>query len=291
MHGRTRHPSRAGKRNTVCQQWACSMWRIQRKRRSDPTLARHGDQLILSPPQGPTLYIYSCIAMFSLFASEKPQPKAAEVAIQKISNISATHLSRFERLPKVQRYAIIGAASVGGVSLLYALTRSSKSARRPPIPSPRDSLLPDLSPEDAADLPYHPAALPGARDVDSPWGTIRVYEFGPRDGEKVLLIHGISTPSIALTDLAHKLVGRGRRVMLFGGSSLLSLLVFATTSLLWLFQGLETHNILGLDVWYMLFLHGFHDRHICIPHVEPGVKPCHGPCYFTRFGKGPGSPT
>ncbi|KAI4647137.1 uncharacterized protein J4E78_009113 [Alternaria triticimaculans] len=153
--------------------------------------------------------------MFSLFASEKPQPKAAEVAIQRVSNITATQLSRFERLPKVQRYAIIGAASVGGLSILWALTSSSKSARRPPIASPRDSLLPDLSPEDAAELPYHPAALPGARDVDSPWGTIRVYEFGPRDGEKVLLIHGISTPSIALTDLAHKLVGRGRRVMLF----------------------------------------------------------------------------
>ncbi|KAI4950901.1 hypothetical protein J4E86_007409 [Alternaria arbusti] len=153
--------------------------------------------------------------MFSLFASEKPQPKAAEVAIQRVSNITATQLSRFERLPKVQRYAIIGVASVGGLSILWALTSSSKSARRPPIPSPRDSLLPDLSPEDAAELPYHPAALPGARDVDSPWGTIRVYEFGPRDGEKVLLIHGISTPSIALTDLAHKLVGRGRRVMLF----------------------------------------------------------------------------
>ncbi|KAI4637912.1 hypothetical protein J4E83_000730 [Alternaria metachromatica] len=153
--------------------------------------------------------------MFSLFASEKPQPKAAEVAIQRVSNITATQLSRFERLPKVQRYAIIGAASVGGLSILWALTSSSKSARRPPVPSPRDSLLPDLSPEDAAELPYHPAALPGARDVDSPWGTIRVYEFGPRDGEKVLLIHGISTPSIALTDLAHKLVGRGRRVMLF----------------------------------------------------------------------------
>ncbi|KAI4690918.1 uncharacterized protein J4E88_002391 [Alternaria novae-zelandiae] len=153
--------------------------------------------------------------MFSLFASEKPQPKAAEVAIQRVSNITATQLSRFERLPKVQRYAIIGAASVGGLSILWALTSSSKAARRPLIPSPRDSLLPDLSPEDAAELPYHPAALPGARDVDSPWGTIRVYEFGPRDGEKVLLIHGISTPSIALTDLAHKLVGRGRRVMLF----------------------------------------------------------------------------
>ena len=184
--------------------------------------------------------------MFSLFASEKPQPKAAEVAIQRVSNITATQLSRFERLPKVQRYAIIGAASVGGLSILWALTSSSKSARRPPIASPRDSLLPDLSPEDAAELPYHPAALPGARDVDSPWGTIRVYEFGPRDGEKVLLIHGISTPSIALTDLAHKLVGRGRRVMLFGGSSLLSLLVFAPSLSCSLFQSRETkHRLPG----------------------------------------------
>lgn len=188
-----------------------------------PNLARVGDRLISSPPQGPTLYSYinSCLAaaMFSRFANDKqPAPKAAEVAIAKISNISATQLSRFERLPKIQRYAILGAASVGGLSLLWALTSSSKPAKRLPIPSPRRSLLPDISPEDVAELPYHPAALPGARDVDSPFGSIRVYEFGPRDGEKVLLIHGISTPSIALTDLAHKLVGRGRRVMLFGGS-------------------------------------------------------------------------
>jgi hypothetical protein len=156
--------------------------------------------------------------MFSLFASEKPQPKVAEVAIKKISAISATQLSRFERLPQAQRYAIIGAASLGGLSFLWTLTASSKSTRRPPIPSPGKSLLPDISPEEAGALPYHPAALPGARDVDSPFGNIRVYEFGPRDGEKVLLVHGISTPSIALTDLAHKLVGRGRRVMLFGRS-------------------------------------------------------------------------
>ncbi|EUC46117.1 hypothetical protein COCMIDRAFT_93673 [Bipolaris oryzae ATCC 44560] len=155
--------------------------------------------------------------MFSRFANDKqPAPKAAEVAIARISNISATQLSRFERLPKIQRYAILGAASVGGLSLLWALTSSSsKPAKRLPVPSPRRSLLPDISPEHVAELPYHPAALPGARDVDSPFGSIRVYEFGPRDGEKVLLVHGISTPSIALTDLAHKLVGRGRRVMLF----------------------------------------------------------------------------
>ncbi|KAF1939119.1 alpha/beta-hydrolase [Clathrospora elynae] len=153
--------------------------------------------------------------MFSLFASEKPQPKAAEVAIQRITSISTNSLSRFERLPKAQRYLIIGAASLGGLSLLWSISASSRFYQRPPIPSPKQTLLPELTSEEAGELPYHPAALPGARDVDSPYGSIRVYEFGPRDGERVLLIHGISTPSIALADLAHKLAGKGRRVMLF----------------------------------------------------------------------------
>lgn len=48
---------------------------------------------------------------------------------------------------------------------------------------------------------------------------MRVYEFGPESGRKVLLLHGISTPCIALTGLAHGLVSRGCRVLvldLFG---------------------------------------------------------------------------
>ena len=44
---------------------------------------------------------------------------------------------------------------------------------------------------------------------------MRVYEFGPVDGEKVLLVHGISTSCITLGRLAHELVARGCRVMLF----------------------------------------------------------------------------
>jgi hypothetical protein len=79
-----------------------------------------------------------------------------------------------------------------------------------PIPPPNPPK------EELAQLPYPPDALPGARDVDSPYGTTRVYEWGPEDGPKVLLIHGISTPSIALADLAHRLVAKGYRVMLFG---------------------------------------------------------------------------
>lgn len=42
-----------------------------------------------------------------------------------------------------------------------------------------------------------------------------MYEWGPEEGEKILLVHGISTPSIALADLGHKLVRKGHRVMLF----------------------------------------------------------------------------
>ncbi|CAM1505635.1 Fc.00g112720.m01.CDS01 [Cosmosporella sp. VM-42] len=65
------------------------------------------------------------------------------------------------------------------------------------------------------ELVYQPDAFPGARDVDTPYGTIRVYEFGPENGEKVLFVHGISTPCITLGPIAHALVKRGCRVMLF----------------------------------------------------------------------------
>ncbi|KAL9024464.1 MAG: hypothetical protein Q9180_007892, partial [Flavoplaca navasiana] len=68
----------------------------------------------------------------------------------------------------------------------------------PIIPSPRETLLPYLSPSEIAKLPYPPDALPGARDIPSPHGSLRVYEWGPENGRRVLMIHGISTPSIAL---------------------------------------------------------------------------------------------
>lgn len=83
------------------------------------------------------------------------------------------------------------------------------------VVSPRESLLPKLSEAEIADLPYPPDALPGARDIASPYGTIRAYEWGPEDGGKVLLIHGISTPCLALGSVAHGLVANGHRVMLF----------------------------------------------------------------------------
>lgn len=93
--------------------------------------------------------------------------------------------------------------------------------------SPRTTLLPKLSSDEAAALPYPPDVLPGARDVETPYGSLRVYEWGPIEGDKVLLVHGISTPCVALAPLAEELVKRGRRVMLFGKSR--SLFFFTST--------------------------------------------------------------
>jgi hypothetical protein len=96
-----------------------------------------------------------------------------------------------------------------------ATTITTTTARY--IRSPKTSgVLAGLSPAELAALPYPPDALPGGRDVATPYGAVRVYEWGPEDGEPVLLLHGISTPCIALGDLAYELVAQGCRVMLFG---------------------------------------------------------------------------
>lgn len=97
-----------------------------------------------------------------------------------------------------------------------ALTRGILSKRKAYVQeSPRSTLLAKLSDTEKSELPYPPDVLPGARDVDTPYGSIRVYEFGPEDGRKVLLVHGISTPAIALGAVAHGLVDNGCRVLLF----------------------------------------------------------------------------
>ena len=93
------------------------------------------------------------------------------------------------------------AAGLLSLACVFALRQSSSASARKAqsiIRSPRATLLPQLSDDEIAILPYPPDVLPGARDVTSPYGTVRVYEWGPEDGRKVLLVHGISTPCVAL---------------------------------------------------------------------------------------------
>lgn len=51
--------------------------------------------------------------------------------------------------------------------------------------------------------------------MSTPFGTTHVFEFGPAQGERVLLLAGISTPCVSLSSLALSLADKGYRVLLF----------------------------------------------------------------------------
>lgn len=82
--------------------------------------------------------------------------------------------------------------------------------------SPRTTLLPNLTEGQKKSLGYPPDALPGARDVSTPYGSMRVYEWGDPNGRKVIMVHGDATPSPMFGPLAEILVAGGCRVMTFG---------------------------------------------------------------------------
>ncbi|TVY83988.1 Serine hydrolase-like protein [Lachnellula suecica] len=126
-----------------------------------------------------------------------------------------TLLSDFPWLGSPRNFALIG-SSVAGTLALVALTRYAFHSTPPKIiPSPRITVLPNLSKEEQNALAYPPDIFPGSRDVVSPYGTFRAYEFGPEQGRKVVLLHGISTPCVALGGIATALVEKGCRVILF----------------------------------------------------------------------------
>ena len=94
-----------------------------------------------------------------------------------------------------------------------AYTYQQSQQQRRIVDSPKRRVLESLSPKEIGSLPYPPGVLPGGRDVPTPHGLVRVYEWGPESGAKVILVHGITTPCPALGDLGHELVRRGYRVI------------------------------------------------------------------------------
>jgi len=71
---------------------------------------------------------------------------------------------------------------------------------------PVDSPLRQLYPEDL---------YPNGSYFKSPYGKIRYYLLGPTDGRKVVLVHGVSVPSIAYRNIGTNLAERGFRVLLY----------------------------------------------------------------------------
>lgn len=114
------------------------------------------------------------------------------------------------------KYGLFAGAALLATSLLFKLSTVRNVPRQEPICSPLKYISTNLSQEEQDNLPYPPDVFPGGRDVETPYGSIRVFEWGPEDGRKVLLVHGISTPAMSLGGLAEELGKKGCRVMLFG---------------------------------------------------------------------------
>lgn len=111
--------------------------------------------------------------------------------------------------------AVLAAAACLSLYLLIRPTLSprTKSPKTDIVRVRSRSGIDPADPEKPA--PYPPDLFPGGRDVETVYGTVRVFEWGPEDGDKVLLVHGIGTPCIALGSMARELVRKGYRVMLF----------------------------------------------------------------------------
>lgn len=124
-----------------------------------------------------------------------------------LSDILANHRVQ---LPMV---ALTGASVT--LALLLRSLLADTHAEGNILHSPRSTVLPGLSDNEIRALPLPIDVLPGGRDVASPYGSVRVYEWGPEDGPKVLLVHGITTPCVSLGGVAHALADMGCRVMLF----------------------------------------------------------------------------
>ncbi|CDU24097.1 related to 2-hydroxy-6-oxo-6-phenylhexa-2,4-dienoate hydrolase [Sporisorium scitamineum] len=99
------------------------------------------------------------------------------------------------------------AAAAGTASLLYLLFTNARLRSNYP------KIL--KAPAKIHEPPYPADVLPNGADLDTPYGTIRYYEFGPEDGKKLLLVHGISTPSPAWSLIAPHLVKAGYRVLCY----------------------------------------------------------------------------
>ncbi|KAI4863710.1 alpha/beta-hydrolase [Hypoxylon rubiginosum] len=111
--------------------------------------------------------------------------------------------------------AVIATTIVTTITLISLARFALWPRKRAVIPGPLTTSIPKLSKDEVDSIPYKDDFFPGARDVVTPYGNIRVYEFGPEDGRKVLFIHGISTSCMTLKDIAIPLAENGCRVMLY----------------------------------------------------------------------------
>ncbi|CCG83089.1 putative Alpha/beta hydrolase [Taphrina deformans PYCC 5710] len=99
---------------------------------------------------------------------------------------------------------------LAGIATLSALKLAYSA-----ITSPEQHFITAPPRESHTDSHYSTTFYPGSKDIDTPYGSIRAYEFGPEDGERVLFIHGITTPCPVFSGILPKIVEAGYRVCTF----------------------------------------------------------------------------
>lgn len=98
------------------------------------------------------------------------------------------------------------AAAAGTASLLYLVSNFRLRSNYPKVLK---------APAKIYEQPYPADILPNGNDLNTPYGSIRYYEFGPKDGKKLLLVHGISTPCPAWSLIVPHLIRAGYRILCF----------------------------------------------------------------------------
>ncbi len=100
-----------------------------------------------------------------------------------------------------------GAGALAGLTAYWLASRPSYDSK----PYPRVV----KAPKPAKEGPLKYDVYPSGRLVNTPMGRINVYLEGPADGKKLLLVHGISTPSAAWSNMVPLLVQAGYQVLMY----------------------------------------------------------------------------
>ncbi|KIY68414.1 alpha beta-hydrolase [Cylindrobasidium torrendii FP15055 ss-10] len=108
-------------------------------------------------------------------------------------------------------------AVVSGVALwtIYHQLQRSDLPERPRKARPGLGSLPQDVRTNIVDKLYPEDIFPGGGYADLPTGRVRYWLFGPEDGKKLVLVHGLSIPAPMWRLLAPRLAEAGYRVLVF----------------------------------------------------------------------------
>ncbi|GAO47056.1 alpha/beta-hydrolase [Saitoella complicata NRRL Y-17804] len=104
-------------------------------------------------------------------------------------------------LPPLKPFLTVGLPVIFGTLLIRSRFPLDPAYHTEPAVSPRVT----LTKEERDASPYPENFFEGGRYVETPYGTIRTYEFGNAEGPRILLIHGITSPSPCFHALAMEL--------------------------------------------------------------------------------------